>query len=168
VGRAASAAAGLIALVAGCGGGDGKPLPEAPAGLSITSPAFANGGTIPKRYTCSGEGSSPPLRFARVPGNARELALLVEDPDADNFLHWSVLGIPAVTAGFEQGKIPSGVVQTKNDFGDRGWGAPCPPEGDNPHRYLFALYALDSHVDSADQIVDHALARGTLTGRFGR
>jgi Raf kinase inhibitor-like YbhB/YbcL family protein len=171
VGHAASAAAGLIAaglLAAGCGGGDGKPLPEAPARLGITSPAFANGGTIPKRFTCSGEGSSPPLRFSKVPAKSRKLALLVEDPDADDFLHWGVLGISPATSGFEAGTVPSGVVQLKNGFGDRGWGGPCPPEGDKPHRYVFALYALDAHVGSADDIADHALARGTLTGRFGR
>jgi hypothetical protein len=33
---------------------------------------------------------------------------------------------------------------------------------------VFALYALDANVDSTDAIADHALARGTLTGRFSR
>jgi Raf kinase inhibitor-like YbhB/YbcL family protein len=157
-----------VALLAGCGGGDGKPLPEAPAGLTITSPAFENGGTIPKRFTCSGENISPPLRFGNVPSKARELALLVQDPGAHDFLHWGVLGIAPGSAGFEGGKVPSGVVQTENGFGDRRWGGPCPPEGDKPHRYVFALYALDAHVGSADDIAKHALARGELSGRFGR
>lgn len=156
------------ALAAGCGGGDGKPLPKAPAGLSIASPAFADGGTIPKRFTCLGKGSSPPLGFSKVPAKARGLALLVEDPDAGDFLHWGVLRIPPDTAGFRAGTIPSGVVQLKNGFGDRSWGGPCPPKGDKPHRYVFALYALDASVGSAGDIADHALARGTLTGRFGR
>jgi Raf kinase inhibitor-like YbhB/YbcL family protein len=103
-----------------------------------------------------------------VPGKATALALLVQDPDADDFVHWAVFRIPPDTTGFEEVKVPAGVVQGKNGFGDRRWGGPCPPEGDKPHRYVFALYALDSQVESAGEISGHALARGTLTGRFGR
>jgi hypothetical protein len=103
-----------------------------------------------------------------VPARTKELALLVEDPDANDFLHWGVLRIPPATQGFAEARTPAGVVQVKNGFGDRSWGGPCPPEGDKPHRYVFALYALDGPVDSPDAIADHALARGTLTGRFSR
>ena len=167
--RAALVALAALALAAGCGGGGGgEPLPKAPRGLSITSSAFENGGTIPKRFTCSGENISPPLSFRHVPARAHELALLVEDPDADDFLHWGVLSIPPATPGFAEATTPIGVLQLKNGFGDRDWGGPCPPEGDSPHRYVFALYALDGPVDSADDIAKHALARGELTGLFGR
>ena len=171
----------VAAVVAGCGGGGGdkpsKPLPQAAPAVGIASAAFNNGATIPKRFTCSGAHVSPPLTFFDPPAATRELALVVEDPDADRFLHWTVLGIPPDTPGFEVGKVPSGAVQTKNGFGDHGWGAPCPPEGDKPHRYVFALYALDTPLDldadaSADEvreaIAGAAMARGTLTGRFGR
>jgi phosphatidylethanolamine-binding protein (PEBP) family uncharacterized protein len=140
-------------MAAGCGGGDGKSLPEAPATLGVTSPAFQNGATIPKRFTCSGENVSPPLRFGGVPAKARGLALIVQDPDADDYLHWAVLDIPPDARGLPAGKR---------------WNGPCPPEGDSPHRYVFALYALDAKVDSRDAVADHAIARGTLVGRFGR
>ena len=142
----------------------------------LTSPAFENHATIPQRYTCSGAGGPPPLRFPKPPARTRELALLVTDPDADNFVHWSVLGISPRSPGFP-GKPPPGVIQTENSFGDRGWGAPCPPEGDEPHRYVFALYALDAGLElkadaSAnevhDAIADHAIVRSELEGRFGR
>jgi Raf kinase inhibitor-like YbhB/YbcL family protein len=169
VGHAASAATGLIAalLLAGCGGDDGKPLPKAPGGLTVTSAAFQDGGTIPKRFTCSGKGAAPPLRFSGAPSGTRELALLVEDPDAGDFLHWGVLHIPRDTGSLD-GEAPQGATELENGFGDKGWGAPCPPEGDAPHRYLFAVYALDAKVDSRDAIADHALASGELVGRFGR
>jgi len=169
----------LAALPAGCGGGDkpSEPLPEAARSITVTSPAFRDGGSIPKRFTCDGEGRSPPLGWTGVPGGARELALVVEDPDADRFVHWTVLGIPAEVAGIAEGRVPAGAVETESSFGKRGWGGPCPPEGDDPHRYVFAVYASDvplpldknsSPDDVRAALADHATARGTLTGRFGR
>jgi Raf kinase inhibitor-like YbhB/YbcL family protein len=101
----------------------------------------------------------------------------VQDPDADGFLHWAVLAIPPTVTDIAGGAVPDGAVETENDFGDRGWRGPCPPEGDAPHRYVFTLYALHAPLGldaaaSADEIraaiAEHALARGTLTGRFGR
>ena len=170
----------IVAVVlAGCGGEDTpeRELPAAPRTMRVASTAFEEGATIPKRFTCDGEEVSPPLAFLDVPSDARELALVVEDPDADRFVHWTVLGIPPDTALIREGSVPSGAVETENGFGDRGWGGPCPPEGDDPHRYVFALYALERPLRlgadaSADEvreaIADAAIARGTLTGRFGR
>jgi Raf kinase inhibitor-like YbhB/YbcL family protein len=169
----------LAALPAGCGGGDkpSEPLPEASHSITVTSPAFRDGGSIPKRFTCDGDGRSPPLRWSGVPGGAREQALVVEDPDADRFVHWTVLRIPAHARAIAEGRVPAGAIETENSFGDRGWGGPCPPEGDDPHRYVFALYTSDARLpldknsspdDVRAALSDHAIARGTLTGRFGR
>jgi Raf kinase inhibitor-like YbhB/YbcL family protein len=169
----------MAALPAGCGGGDkpSEPLPEAAGSITLTSPAFRDGGSIPKRFTCDGEGGSPALRWSGVPGRARELELVVEDRDADRFVHWTVLGVPPKTTGIQEGRVPAGAVEAENSFGDRGWGGPCPPEGDDPHRYVFALYATDAPLglakdsspdDVRSALSDHSLARGTLTGRFGR
>jgi Raf kinase inhibitor-like YbhB/YbcL family protein len=169
----------MAAVAAGCGGGGGgggKPLPDAAGKVAISTPSFEDGATIPARYTCLGAGGPPPLRFSGVPAEARELALVMEDADADHFLHWTVLGIPPRTRTLA-GRFPAGTVETSNGFGDRGWGAPCPPEGDDPHRYLFEVYALDARLgldskasagEVRDAIAKHALAAGTLTGRFGR
>jgi Raf kinase inhibitor-like YbhB/YbcL family protein len=170
----------LAALaVAGCGGGDkpSEPLPAAPASMTIRSPAFRNGGTIPDRFTCSGEDASPPLRWSDVPVAAQELELLVEDPDAGRFVHWSLLRIPPTIHYIRENQPPAGTVQTENGFGDRRWGGPCPPEGKGAHRYVFALYATDASLRldsdaSPDEIrsaiAKHALATGRLVGRFGR
>lgn len=165
---------------AGCGGDEDKPdepLPGARASLTLRSPAFREGGTIPRDYTCDGAGVSPPLSWSGVPRNTRELDLVVEDPDANRFVHWTLLRIPPKVTAVEEGRIPAGAIELKNSFGDRGWGAPCPPEGDDPHRYVFALYATGAPLGlgaeaSADDVRNalksHAIARGTLTGRFGR
>ena len=174
---AAALAAG--AVLPGCGGGD-KPeseLPAAPESMRVTSPAFAAGDTIPERYTCDGQGVSPPLAWSGVPPKARELELVVEDPDAGNFVHWTVLGIPPTRMRLAEGRTPTGAVETENSFGDRGWGAPCPPKGDEPHRYEFALYASDAALkldaDSSpdqvhDQLAEHGIARGVISASFGR
>jgi len=166
-------------LIAGCGGGEkpSTPLPGAEGALVLTSPAFADRETIPQRYTCDGDGVSPPLSWSGVPRGARELALVVEDRDADHFVHWTVFGIAATQTEIAEGTLPAEAGETDNSFGDRGWGAPCPPEGDGPHHYVFALYATDAHLDldpevSPDevrkQLADHALARGVLTVVFAR
>ena len=145
--------------------------------MRLTSDAFTDGGTIPKRFTCSGSGVSPPLRWSEVPRGTREFELLVEDPDADRFVHWSVLGIPATVHRLVEGHVPAEAVETENGFGDKSWGGPCPPEGDEPHRYVFAVYAVGARLglgddaspdDVREAVADHALASGTLTGRFGR
>jgi Raf kinase inhibitor-like YbhB/YbcL family protein len=45
-------------------------------------------------------------------------------------------------AGSTGGKLPAGALQTRTDFGVPGYGGPCPPEGDHPHRYLFTVFAV--------------------------
>jgi Raf kinase inhibitor-like YbhB/YbcL family protein len=169
----------LVALPAGCGGGDkaSEPLPKAEPSIKLTSPAFRDGGSIPARFTCDGEGVSPPLRWSSTPGSARELALVVEDQDAGRFVHWTVLGIPAEADGMAENRVPVGASETENSFGKPGWGGPCPPKGDDPHHYVFALYATNAPLALAEDaspddvraaLSDHAIARGTLTALSAR
>jgi Raf kinase inhibitor-like YbhB/YbcL family protein len=162
----------------GCG--DDKvsgPPPAAPERIVLSSAAFTPGGTIPKAFTCSGEGESPPLRWRGVPRGARSLALLVEDPDAPGgtFVHWTAWDIPPATKALAAGAKPPR--QGHSSGGDTGWQPPCPPEGKEPHRYTFTLYALRAPLDVDEgakpdavrgAIGKQALARGSLTGRFGR
>jgi Raf kinase inhibitor-like YbhB/YbcL family protein len=170
--------AGAVAA-AGCGGDDDKqePLPRAKGKLQLESPAFREDATIPEKYTCVGGDVSPPLRWRGVPSAAKELALVVQDPDGGGFRHWTVLNIPPRADRFPEGGLPSGATETENDFEERAWGGPCPPAGDAPHRYVFVLYALRRKLGlgpnaSAGQVrralAGAALARGTLVGRFGR
>jgi Raf kinase inhibitor-like YbhB/YbcL family protein len=166
----------LVGAVAACGGGDTVkgPAPAAPTRIRLSSPAFAAGASIPRRYTCDGAETAPPLRWSKPPAHTRSLALLMEDPDAPGgtFVHWTVYGLaPTATA------VPGNPKQGENSFGKRGYSGPCPPKGDKPHRYVFTLYALRSEpkletgakpADVRAAIGRAAIGRGRLVGRFGR
>jgi Raf kinase inhibitor-like YbhB/YbcL family protein len=120
--------------------------------LTLSSPAFTNGETIPRRFTCEGEDVSPDLKWADIPSGARSLVLIVDDPDAPDpaapkrtWVHWVLYNIPPETKEFKaaisSAELPRGVKEGKNDWGRTGYGGPCPPIG--RHRYFFKLYALD-------------------------
>jgi Raf kinase inhibitor-like YbhB/YbcL family protein len=172
-------AVAAAAVLAGCGGGDTvSSAPSAPGGsrdLAVTSPAFAANGTIPARFTCTGAGDRPALRFAGVPAGAKELALLVIDPDAGGFVHWTVYGMAPSVRGIASTGLPAGAREGRNSTGETGWTPPCPPSG--THRYQFELYWLRAPsklASGADPqkvvaaIKRAAAGRGELIGRFGR
>ena len=172
----------LASLAAtGCGGGDTVkgPPPQAPATIQIMSPAIQAGGTIPVAFTCEGQDISPPIAWRHIPSGTRTLALLMEDPDAPGgtFVHWSLFDIPPAVAGIAAGRLPLGARQGKNSFGKLGYGGPCPPRGDDPHHYTFAVYARPSTIDLEPgaspakvraAVAKPASAQGTLTASFGR
>ncbi len=123
--------------------------------LTLSSTAFAGGKPIPRRHSGDGEDLSPPLSWSGVPSSARELALIVDDPDAptkEPWVHWVIYKIPVGTEGFAEGVPPIGhpgypptALQGKNSWGSFGYRGPAPPKGHGVHRYFFKLYALDRH-----------------------
>jgi len=171
----------LVAAAVGCGGGGGenatRPLPEAPEQITVTSSAFQDGQTIPTRFTCDGDDDSPALSWSGVPSEAKELALVVDDPKAGHYVHWTVVGIPPGVTSVAEDEEPEGGTELRNSAGDDDWAGPCPPEGDGVHEYLFAVYALDAPLNLGEDatpdevraaLADHAIARGVLRGTFGR
>jgi Raf kinase inhibitor-like YbhB/YbcL family protein len=175
--RASAAALPLaLLLVGGCGGSGNTSPPStvtAPRTIRVSSPAFADGAGIPTRFTCTGAGESPPLRWTDVPTKARSLVLLVDDPDAPggDFVHWLVVDIPPRAGDVSAGGAPDGQVLA-NSAGSRAWTPPCPPSG--THHYRFTLYALDGVATTTDRdrviagLADHAIAWGRLTATVGR
>ena len=141
----------VVALLLGCAAG-------ANAGdFTLSSPDVAANSTIAGMHVsnsmgCSGGNISPRLEWSGTPAGTQSFALTVYDPDAptgSGFWHWVVVNIPASTtslargAGTADGKaLPAGSVQVATDFGVPGFGGPCPPVGDKPHRYIFTLFAL--------------------------
>lgn len=121
--------------------------------LAIKATAFANGGEIPKKYTCSGADVSPALVWNGVPSGAHSLALIVDDPDAPGgtWTHWLVWNMPVSLKALQE-DVPArevfenGACQGRNDFHRIGYGGPCPPPG-KAHRYFFKLHAIDTRLD---------------------
>ncbi|WP_169983225.1 YbhB/YbcL family Raf kinase inhibitor-like protein [Microbispora sp. H10836] len=167
-------AGAVILLLTGCAPGDaGDASPT--DGLKVSSPAFAESAEIPEKYVCTqqgGENVSPPLTWTGVPESARELAIVVDDPDAPGgtYIHWIVTGIPvsatSVSEGQAQGKVLPG------SDGQAAYAGPCPPSG--VHHYHFIVYALRGPVapsgdakSTHQQIKDAAVASGETVGVWG-
>lgn len=129
----------------------------AAADFKLTSPDVRNGSTISDQHVfnsfgCQGGNLSPALAWSGAPAGTKSFAVTVYDPDAptgSGWWHWVVFNIPASAkelprgAGDAQAKgLPAGSIQSRTDFGKPGYGGPCPPAGDKPHRYQFTVYAL--------------------------
>jgi Raf kinase inhibitor-like YbhB/YbcL family protein len=151
--------------------------------MQIQSTAFGEGDTIPKRHTCDGEDVSPQLSWSGVPDGAKSLVMICDDPDAPigMWVHWVLFGIAPDTSELAEDvpdgeNVLGGAVHGRNDFGNLGYGGPCPPPGP-AHRYFFKLYAVDIEVvlpagatkaEVISATEGHILAEGQLMGRYGR
>lgn len=150
--------------------------------ITITSPAFSEGSSIPTKYTCDGNDSSPELKWTGIPAEANSLALIVDDPDAPRgtWVHWIVYNMPASTSGLPENvtegePVPGGGTQGNSSWRRPGYGGPCPPSG--THRYFFKLYALDGPLNLPQgatkmavlrAMEGHILAEGQLMGTYQR
>jgi Raf kinase inhibitor-like YbhB/YbcL family protein len=146
--------------------------------FSLISSAIRAGDAVPREFTCDGANISPPLAWTGVPAGSAALVLLVDDPDARDFVHWIVLDLPGADGSLPKGVAPSAASpqQGRNDFGDAGWGGPCPPSG--THHYRFTLFALGAKLglgghpggDAVRKALRgaNALGKATLTATYRR
>ena len=139
-------------------------------------------------FGCEGNNRSPHLAWSGAPPGTKSFAVTCFDPDAptgSGFWHWLVVNIPpnvtelALDAGNPQsGKLPQGALQTRTDFGKPGYGGPCPPAGDHPHRYLFTVFAVGTDrlpvtADTSAAVIGfqlhfNTLARAAIMGLYKR
>jgi Raf kinase inhibitor-like YbhB/YbcL family protein len=163
------------------------------ADLRLSSPTVLPNGKLAIEQVfngmgCQGRNISPELKWSGAPKETQSFALTVYDPDAptgSGWWHWVVYDIPAATrqlvadAGGKSGKLlPAGAKQGRTDFGTRGFGGACPPEGDKPHHYQFTIYALKvgkldlpagaSAANIGFMINANKLASARITATYGR
>ena len=161
-------------------------MPEVPS-FEVRSDDVADGETMGENHVfddwgMTGGNISPSLSWSGFPAETKSFAVTCFDPDAptgSGFWHWIVLGIPAsVTeletnaAGTDGLGLPKGAFHVRNDYGVKDFGGAAPPAGDEPHRYVFTVYALDvDALDVDDEISPavagfnlrfHAIARASL------
>lgn len=116
--------------------------------LTLISPAFAGGESLPQKYARGGQNLSPPLRWTGVPDRAGSLALVVEDPGAPGgpFRHWAVYDIAADRGGLPEsigtGPERGTVREAMNDFGNARYDGPAPPAGER-RTCRFRLFAFE-------------------------
>ena len=152
------------------------------AGKTIAAAQVFNG------MGCTGSNTSPALSWSGAPKGTKSFAITMYDPDAptgSGWWHWVVYNIPANVTSLAAGAgdpkknaLPAGATQGNTDFGAPGYGGPCPPPKDKPHRYHFTLFALDT--DKLDvpanataayvgfNLHAHTLAKTELTALYGR
>ena len=163
--------------------------------FAVSSNSFKDGDYLAKTHIlsedfgfgCVGGNISPHLKWSGAPAGTKSFAVTCYDPDAptgSGFWHWLVVNIPAnvselaLGAGSAGGKLPAGSLQTRTDYGTAGYGGPCPPEGDHPHRYLFTVFAvgvdkLPVTADTSAAVVGfnlhfNTLAKAAIMGLFKR
>lgn len=125
-------------------------------------------------FGCEGGNASPQLSWAGAPEGTKSFALTVHDRDAptgSGWWHWQVINIPADTTALvanagaaENGKLPEGSAQTRNDYGYKGFGGLCPPPGHGVHHYTFTIHALKVEKLEIPEDASAALAGYMING----
>ncbi len=170
----------------------GPDLADVPDTLRVLSPAFADGGAIPERFTEDGDAVSPPLAWTGVPAAARAVTLVIEDADSPTpspLVHAIVWNLPGRDGDIAEGALPSddspegdaspGLEPDlgRNSFFGAEYLAPDPPPGHGPHRYVFQVFALaeplplDGHPGRSALMAamrGRVLAKGALVGIYER
>jgi Raf kinase inhibitor-like YbhB/YbcL family protein len=139
------------------------------------------------KYNCGGQNISPELSWYGFPTETKSFAITMFDPDAPTgkgWWHWLIFDIPPYMHQLPTGAgsinkklLPPGIIQSINDYGDYGYGGPCPPPG-KAHRYFISVYALNveslgmkknSPPDKVyEQILKHSIGKTEIMSTYGR
>ncbi len=156
-------------------------------GMNLYSPDFSTRIKLEQVYTlCGGKNISPELVWSGASKNTKSFAITMFDPDAPTdhgWWHWMVVNIAPNIKVFPKGagsvKSPYFNLgyQTINDYGEIGYGGPCPPPGP-PHRYIITVYALNvselnvskdiTPQDLAEIIQNYAIDSASIMGYYQR
>ena len=181
-----------LAFVAAASIAAAAPMANA-ATFTFSSPTIKPNATLTDAqvfngFGCTGKNISPAIKWSGAPKDTKSYAITVYDPDAptgSGWWHWVVINLPATTTELPEGAgagdsktLPAGAVQGRTDFGAPGFGGACPPKGDQPHRYIFTIYALKTDklevpADASPALIGfminaNKLRAATFMARYGR
>ena len=172
-----TAALALAVGVAGCATGADVDVPDLdiPSTISVTSPNFADGESLPASETCRAEGAFPTIEWSNLPDNTESIAVIVYDVDAEggDYVHRLTTNLDPTAGSLPSAQTPPEAVEYKTSNGSAGWTPPCPPAGSGTHRYVFTVYALDrpTRMPPTAQtqtavltVTEAAFAEGSITG----
>lgn len=157
------------------------PFTTLPVELDVLSPEIRAGEMIPVRFTCDGENKAPVFSWQRPPNGTQAMAIVMDDPDTPGgiFAHWVAFNLDPDDTSVRrliEGKASESAVQGVNDFGENGYGGPCPPQGET-HEYrisvfaLIAPIALDEDADAQDVLTamrGSVIGHGVLSAQYAR
>ncbi len=161
-------------------------------GLRLMSSEWHDGGSVPKENLfngsgCGGANISPEFHWSGAPSGTKSFSITIFDLDAPTgrgWWHWVIFNIPGTISELPAGAgnkestgLPIATVQCRNDYGELGYGGPCPPPG-STHRYLAKVYALNVEKlpfgsetppgKMAKQIETHSVGVAKLMVKFWR
>lgn len=156
-------------------------LPPVPT-FTLTSHDIVSGQLMAADFAQAGRNVSPHLAWSSFPPDTVSFLVNCFDPDAPTpagFWHWTLVNLPSSitelpqAAGLPEAQFAAPTFQARHDAGGVGYTGAAPPKTDRPHRYFFAVHALDVAVlpvgpDSsataiAFQALFHTLARAVIT-----
>ncbi|MGN9812252.1 YbhB/YbcL family Raf kinase inhibitor-like protein [Micromonospora sp. BQ11] len=120
--------------------------------FTLASDDVRNGEPMDDAYahtSVGGDNVSPELHWSDFPADTKGFVVTCFDPDAptgSGFWHWVLVNLPVTVTRLPHGASGddlAGGFTVRNDYGSDGYGGAAPPPGDRPHRYVFAVHALD-------------------------
>lgn len=156
--------------------------------FSVVSDDVVDGAQLGQEFVLDGGNQSPHLAWSGFPAATRSFTVTCFDPDAPTacgWWHWLAVDIPVSVTELARGAgaadgggLPAGAFHIRTDFGNGGYGGSAPPPGDRPHRYLFAVHAVDSESLGVGrdaraaavgfQLTFHTLARAVIAPVYSR
>jgi PKD repeat protein len=117
----------------------------ATGGFSLASDAGADGGALPREYTCDGSGASPAFAWSNAPSGTKEFALMMTTLPGDGTTKWNwvLYGIPASAAGLAKNSTGVGTPGVGSDGPTTAYQPPC-SQGPGAKVYTFTLHALSA------------------------
>ena len=165
-------------------------LPQTPR-FAVTSTDIADGQplSLPQVsgvFGAGGEDVSPQLSWSGFPAATKSFAVTCFDPDAptgSGFWHWAVADVPADVTELPTGAgspdspdLPAAAITLRGDAGAARYIGGAPPAGHGPHRYVFAVHAVDVDTLGIDadatpaflgfNLFGHTLARAVIVPTY--